>query len=157
MDDPFYEESCAWGGAEGAPKFDDPGEDCPPLVREHALQPRNFGDMTPGLADGYALLNDPACGDKIELWIMVEDGRVFDIRFKTNGCATTIAVNSMLTELALGKTVAEAKLLNNADIEKAFEGGIELQTGCPLAGIKALQMAIVDYEKKVGADLRVCP
>ncbi len=47
---------------------------------------------------------------------------------------STIAVNSMLTELALGKTVAEAKLLSNADIEKAFEGGIELQTGCPLGG-----------------------
>jgi len=148
MTDPFQEDSCAWGGAEGAPKLEDPGEDCPALVREHALSPRNFGDMSDGLADGYALLDDPACGDKIELWLMIEDGRVFDIRFKSNGCAPTIAVNSMLTELALGKTVAEAKLLNNADIEKAFEGGMELQAGCPLAGIKALQMALEDFEKK---------
>ncbi|MBN2108547.1 MAG: hypothetical protein JW832_14065 [Deltaproteobacteria bacterium] len=71
MDDPFYEESCAWGGEEGAPKFDDPGKDCPALVREHALQPRNFGHMSPGLADGYAVLDDPACGDKLELWLMI--------------------------------------------------------------------------------------
>jgi nitrogen fixation NifU-like protein len=113
--------------------------------------------MSDGLADGYALLDDPACGDKIELWIMVEDERVFDIRFKSNGCATTIAVNSMLTELALGKTVTQAKQLGNTDIESAFQGGIELQPGCPLASIRALQMAIADYEKKVGADLRVCP
>ena len=148
MENPFSEESCAWGGPEGAPKLDDPGDDCPALVREHAVRPRNFGEMSPGLADGYAQLDDPACGDKIELWIMVEDGRIFDIRFKSNGCATTIAVNSMLTELALGKTVDAAKRLTNDDIEKAFEGGIELQTGCPLAGIKALQMALEDFEKK---------
>jgi nitrogen fixation NifU-like protein len=148
MTDPFYEDSCAWGGAEGAPKLSDPGEDCHALVREHALQPRNFGEMSDGLADGYALLNDPACGDKIELWLMIEEGRIFDIRFKSNGCASTIAVNSMLTELALGKTVAEAKQLRNTDIESAFQGGIELQTGCPLAGIKALHMAIDDFEKK---------
>jgi len=148
MDNPFHEESCAWGGEEGAVKFEDPGPDCPALVREHALHPRNFGHMSPGLADGYALLDDPACGDRLELWLMIESGRIFDIRFKSNGCATTIAVNSMLTELALGKSIARARQLGNADIEKAFEGGIELQTGCPLAGIKALQMAITDYEKK---------
>lgn len=148
MDDPFYEESCAWGGAEGAPKFDDPGEDCPALVREHALHPRNFGDMSEGLADGYAVLDDPACGDKLEVWLMIEGGCVFDIRFKSNGCASTIAVNSMLTELALGKTIAEAKQLNNTDIEAAFKGAIELQGNCPLAGIRVLQMAIEDYEKK---------
>lgn len=148
MENPFSEESCAWGGVEGAPKLEDPGENCPPLVREHAVRPRNFGEMSPGLADGYSLIDDPACGDKIELWIMIEDDRVFDIRFKSNGCATTIAVNSMLTELALGKSIAEARQLCNADIEAAFEGAIELQTGCPLAGIKALQMALEDFEKK---------
>lgn len=148
MENQFSEESCAWGGAEGAPKLEDPGEDCPALVREHAVRPRNFGEMSPGLADGYALLDDPACGDKIELWIMIEDGRVFDIRFKSNGCATTIAVNSMLTELALGKSIAEARQLGNTDIEAAFEGAIELRAGCPLAGIKALQMALEDCEKK---------
>ncbi|MBN2108546.1 MAG: iron-sulfur cluster assembly scaffold protein [Deltaproteobacteria bacterium] len=73
---------------------------------------------------------------------------MFDIRFKTNGCASTIAANSMLTELALGKTIAEAKQLSNADIEAAFADAIVLQGSCPLAGIKALQMAIADYEKK---------
>ncbi|RPJ05666.1 MAG: hypothetical protein EHM37_21250, partial [Deltaproteobacteria bacterium] len=60
-DDPFHEESCAWGGQEGAVKFEDPGPDCPALVRDHALHPRNFGTMSPGLADGYALLDDPSC------------------------------------------------------------------------------------------------
>ncbi len=148
MEDQFQEDSCAWKGIEGAPKLDDPGEDCPALVREHAVRPRNFGDMSPGLADGYARLDDPACGDKIEMWLMIEEGRVFEIRFKSNGCASTIAINSMLTELADGKTVAEAKAITNRDVEAAFEGGIELQTTCPLAGIRALQMAIEDYESK---------
>jgi nitrogen fixation NifU-like protein len=146
MEDQFQEDSCAWKGIEGAPKLDDPGEDCPALVREHAVRPRNFGDMSPGLADGYAMLDDPACGDRIEMWLMIEEGRIFQIRFKSNGCASTIAINSMLTELAAGKTVAQAKAITNSDVETAFEGGIELMTACPLAGIKALQMAIEDFE-----------
>jgi NifU-like protein involved in Fe-S cluster formation len=57
----------------------------------------------------------------------------------------------MLTELALGKTVAEAGRLSNSSIEAAFEGTLELQGNCPLAGITALQMAIEDYKKKHGA------
>jgi NifU-like protein involved in Fe-S cluster formation len=57
-----------------------------------------------------------------------------------------LQVNSMLTNLALGKTVAEAKKLCNADIKTAFQSTIGLQTGCPLAGIQALSMSIADYE-----------
>ena len=152
MDDPFYEELCAWGGVEGAPKLEDPGVNCPALVREHAVRPRNFGDMSEGLADGYALLDDPACGDKIELWIMIEDGRVFDIRFKSNGCAAAIAANSMMTTLALGRTIAEAQQLTDHDIVTAFHGEFEKQGECPLAGIQALHQALEQYKKKLIAD-----
>jgi len=148
MDNPFYEESCAWGKSEGAPVFEDPGKDCPALVREHALHPRNFGEMSPGLADGYALLCDRGCDDRLELWIMVEDGRIFDIRFKTNGCPETIAACSMATELASGKTVEEAKKITDAEIAKAFGTMPSGHTGCPLAGTGALQAAIADYENK---------
>ena len=53
MDDPFYEELCAWGGVEGAPKLEDPGVNCPALVREHAVRPCNFGaERFPDLSEG---------------------------------------------------------------------------------------------------------
>jgi nitrogen fixation NifU-like protein len=61
---------------------------------------------------------------KVELWILVEEGRIFDIRFKSNGCAATLAANSMITRLALGKTVEEAKQLKDEDIIAAFRGPV---------------------------------
>jgi nitrogen fixation NifU-like protein len=117
------------------------------LLQDHAQNPRNFGDMSEGLADSYVSITDPACGDKVELWILVEERRIFDIRFRSNGCAATLAANSMMTQLALGKTVAEAKQLTDEEIVAAFQGALVQQTGCPLAGVQALHKALEQYEK----------
>jgi nitrogen fixation NifU-like protein len=117
------------------------------LLQDHAQNPRNFGDMSEGLADSYIAITDPSCGDKVELWILVEEGRIFDIRFKSDGCATTLAANSMMTQLALGKTVEEAQQLKGEDIVAAFQGELLQQAGCPLAGVQALHQALEQYEK----------
>jgi len=117
------------------------------LLQDHAQNPRNFGDMSEGLADSYVSITDPACGDTLELWILVEEGRIFDIRFRSNGCAATRAANSMMTQLALGKTVEEAKELTDEDIVAAFQGELIQQTGCPLAGVQALHKALEQCEK----------
>jgi nitrogen fixation NifU-like protein len=124
-------------------------EETPPatLLADHAQNPRNFGDMSEGLADSYVSITDPSCGDKVELWVLVEEGRIFDIRFKSDGCATTLAANSMMTQLALGKTVEEAKQLKDDDIVAAFQGELAPQAGCPLAGVQALHRALEQYEK----------
>jgi len=115
------------------------------LLQDHAQNPRNFGDMSEGLADSYVCITDPACGDTVELWILVEEGTIFDIRFRSNGCAATLAANSMMTQLALGKTVAEAEQLQDEDIVAAFQGELVQQTGCPLAGVHALHKALEQY------------
>lgn len=142
--------ACAYSEAEGLTKLKDPGDSYNDLVRDHAVNPRNFGEMSPGLADGHVLLRDPACGDTLELWIMVEGGRIFDIRFRSNGCPETIATCSMATELALGKKVAEAKKIRDDAIIKTL-GYMPLQhPGCTLVGVRALRAAIKDYEKKKG-------
>jgi nitrogen fixation protein NifU and related proteins len=117
------------------------------LLQDHAQNPRNFGDMSEGLADSYVSITDPACGDKVELWVLIEAGKIFDIRFKSNGCAATLAANSMMTQLALGKTVAEAKQLTDQDIVAAFKGELVQQSGCPLAGVQALHKALEQYKK----------
>jgi nitrogen fixation NifU-like protein len=103
--------------------------------------------MSEGLADSYVSITDPSCGDQVELWILVEKGRIFDIRFKSNGCVSTLAANSMMTQLALGKTVAEAQQLTDQDIVAAFQGELVQQSGCPLAGVQALHKALEQYEK----------
>ena len=117
------------------------------LLQDHAQNPRNFGDMSEDLADSYVCITDPACGDAVELWILVEEGKIFDIRFRSNGCAATLAANSMMTQLALGKTVEEAKRLKDEDIVAAFQGELVRQTGCPLAGVQALHKALAQYEQ----------
>ena len=117
------------------------------LLEDHAQNPRSFGDMSEGLADSYVSIIDPACGDRVEFWILIEEGRIFDIRFRSNGCAATLAANSMMTQLALGKTVTEAKQLTDEDIVAAFQGELIHQPGCPLAGVQALQRALEQYEK----------
>ncbi len=125
-------------------------DETPPstLLEDHAQNPRNFGDMSEGLADSYISITDPSCGDRVELWILVEEGRIFDIRFKSNGCAATLAANSMMTQLALGKTVEEAQQLTDQDVVAAFQGALAQQSGCPLAGVQALHKALEQWNAR---------
>lgn len=141
--------TCAYSEADGRVMLEDPGSDYPEIIRDHAVNPRNFGEMSDGLADGYAMIVDPSCNDKVEVWILVEAGRVFDIRFKSDGCPGTIAANSMMTVLALGKTVKTAKQLTDEDVFSAFKGGLDYKRGCPLAGMQGLKQAIQSYEQKL--------
>lgn len=117
-------------------------------VIDHFTNPRNVGEMSEGLADGYALAGDPSCGDQMKLWIMVEGGKIFDIKFRSYGCPGAIATSSMLTELALGKTVEEALQLSDDDVIEALGGIPERKAHCSLLGVTALQAAIHDYLTK---------
>lgn len=116
------------------------------LVEGHSTNPRNVGEIQD--ADGSALIGDPECGDQMKLWIKIKEGRIEDIKFKSNGCAGAIAASSMCTELALGKTLEEAKQLTDDDIIIALEGIPEMGKICSLSGIAALQAAIKDFESK---------
>ena len=124
--------------------FDNPVE----LIKSHAENPRNFGDMCEGLADVYVSATDPACGDTVELWIIVEEGKIFAMRFQSNGCKSTVAELSMMTTLVIDKTIEEAKKLTEEDILAPFEGLLGKQHDCTLASINVLRAALEDYEKK---------
>lgn len=116
------------------------------LVIDHFSNPRNVGEIPD--ADGYALVGDPSCGDQMKLWIMVNEGRISDIKFKSFGCPGAIATSSMATEIALGRTVTEAKQLTDDDVILALGGIPENKRHCSLMGIHALLAAIDDYENK---------
>ncbi|MBU1056485.1 MAG: iron-sulfur cluster assembly scaffold protein [Proteobacteria bacterium] len=117
------------------------------LIKDHAENPRNFGDMCEGLADVFVSAKDPACGDTVELWIIVEEGKIFAMRFQSNGCKSTVAELSMMTTLVIDKTIEEAKKLTEEDILAPFEGLLGKEQGCPLSSIKILQAALEEYEK----------
>jgi nitrogen fixation NifU-like protein len=116
------------------------------LVADHSANPRNVGEITD--ADGVAVVGDPTCGDQMKLWIKIDDGKLSDVKFTSNGCAGAIAASSMCTVLAIGRTIQEAKQLTDDDIIIALEGIPQLDKNCSLSGVAALQEAIKDYESK---------
>ena len=75
------------------------------LILDHTKRPRNFGTIEPATstAEGY----NPLCGDKLTLYLVVEDGRVKDVRFQGKGCAISTASASLMTEAIKGKTADE--------------------------------------------------
>jgi len=117
-------------------------------VMDHFTNPRNIGEMTEEEADGSALLGDPSCGDQLRLWIKVQDNKIVDIKFKCFGCPGAIATSSMLTVLAKGKTIQQAKQLMDNDVIIALGGIPEIKKHCSLMGVGALHQAIKDYESK---------
>jgi len=117
-------------------------------VRDHFINPRNVGEMKFEETDGFSVTGDASCGDTLFLWIKVKSGRIHDIKFKSFGCPGAIATSSMLTSLAKGKTVAEAKKITDNDVIRAL-GGIPAQKEhCSLLGVVALRNAIKEYEDK---------
>lgn len=91
-------------------------------VIEHFNNPRNSGEDIKHNAFGK--VESPACGDTTFIYLEVENNIIKDIRFKTYGCAAAIASSSMLTEMAKGKTLEEAKSITNKQI-------VESLGGCP--------------------------
>ena len=117
-------------------------------VIDHFNSPRNVGELTPEETDGFACIGDPGCGDEMKLWLGLRDGRIARIAFRSFGCPGAIATSSMLTVLAEGKSIEEAKLITDDDVVNALGGIPENKKHCSLLGVKALQAAIDDFEAK---------
>ena len=81
-------------------------------VLEHFRHPHNVGKIEN--ADGKATEGSPACGDMVSVYIKVDKKtqKLSDVKFESYGCASNIATGSIITDLARGKTVAEAKEIN---------------------------------------------
>jgi nitrogen fixation protein NifU and related proteins len=79
------------------------------LILDHTKRPRNFGQMEHAncRADGH----NPLCGDKLTVFLDVDNGVVKDVRFQGSGCAISTASASMMTESIKGKTRAEVETL----------------------------------------------
>lgn len=117
-------------------------------VMEHFASPRNVGEIPD--ADGIGEVGNPVCGDMMSFYIKVKDGRIADVKFKTFGCVAAISVSSMVSELAMGKTLEEAKAITNKSVAEALDGLPKEKLHCSNLGAEALGKAIEDYESKTG-------
>ncbi|WP_334101969.1 Fe-S cluster assembly scaffold protein NifU [Methanothrix soehngenii] len=117
-------------------------------VMDHFMNPRNVGVIDD--ADGYGKVGNPVCGDLMEIFIKVKDERINDIKFRTFGCGSAIAVSSMVTEMAKGKLLDEAMEITRKDVADELDGLPPQKMHCSNLGADALHAAIQDYWVKTG-------
>jgi nitrogen fixation NifU-like protein len=121
-------------------------------VMEHFMNPRNVGEIED--ADGIGEEGNPVCGDLMTFYIKVKDNRLSDIKFKTFGCGAAIAVSSIVSEIAMGKTLEEARKITPALVAKELEGLPKNKYHCSNLGAQALNKAIDDYLRKQGVKVK---
>lgn len=122
-------------------------------VMDHFKNPRNVGEIEN--PDGVGEVGNPLCGDMMTIYLQIEDEHIKDIKFLTFGCGSAIAVSSMLTEMAKGKSVEEAKKITNKDVADALGGLPKNKLHCSNLGADALQLALKNYEdRKAGKPIK---
>lgn len=109
---------------------------------DHFLNPRNLDEIP--APDGFGRVTG-SCGDTMEICIKVRDGRVANASFWTDGCGTSIASGSMVTEMAKGRGVREAQRISQRDVLDALGGLPEESEHCALLAADALREAVKDY------------
>ena len=112
------------------------------IMLEHGRNPRNLGDLKE--ANAFGIVAGP-CGDTMAIWLRVEDSRIAEISFTTDGCITSLAAGSMATELARGKTLIDAQKLSQQDILDALGGLPKESEHCALLAVDTLKEAIRNY------------
>ena len=111
-------------------------------VVDHIMNPRNNGRMEN--ADGSARITGP-CGDTMEIWLKARNDTITEASFITDGCATTIVSGSMVTELARGKSIAQALGIGQVDVLSALDGLPEDSQHCALLAANTLNEAARNY------------
>ncbi|NQS88651.1 iron-sulfur cluster assembly scaffold protein [Patescibacteria group bacterium] len=119
-------------------------------VLEYFMHPKNVGEIEN--SDAMATEGSPACGDMVRLYLKVnpETKVIEDIKFKSYGCASNIATASIITELAKGKTIDEAKKITWKKAADALGGLPPIKVHCAVLAVDALKTAIENYEHKYG-------
>ena len=117
-------------------------------VMDHFTNPRNVGQIAN--ADGEGTVGNPVCGDLMTFYIKVDSSRLTDVKFKTFGCGAAIAVSSMISEMAKGKTLDEAMKITNQMVARELGGLPKNKLHCSNLGADALHKAVEDYRNKKG-------
>jgi nitrogen fixation NifU-like protein len=97
-----------------------------PTLLDHFQNPRNAGELPPPAVT--VEVSNPVCGDILRLSVRIHQGQFEEVRFKSRGCVAAIACASLLTEMATGKTLAEAATISAAAIADGL-GGLPPESG----------------------------
>lgn len=112
-------------------------------ILDHFLHPRNVGEIEH--ADGYAKIGDPTCGDFIKVWLRIENEIIIDFKYKVFGCWGAISTTSVVSELAIGKSIKDATKITDDDVVAALGGIPENKQHCSLLGVQGLRAALADF------------
>lgn len=112
-------------------------------ILDHFLHPRNVGEIEN--ADGYARIGDPTCGDFIKVWLRIENETIVDFKYKVFGCWGAISTTSVVSELAIGKSIKEATKITDDDVIRVLGGIPEQKQHCSLLGVQGLRAALADF------------
>ncbi len=115
-------------------------------VMDHFSNPRNIGEIED--ADGVGEVGNPVCGDMMSFYINVQNDKISNIKYKTFGCVAAIAVSSIVSEMAMGKRLSEAKKITKKSVADSLDGLPKEKMHCSNLGADALAKAIEDYENK---------
>ena len=112
------------------------------LFKDHLAHPRNAGELTG--ATVVADEKNPVCGDRLRLSLIVKNDRIETARYLAYGCPPTLVCGSVLTELIIGRTTAEAKQLTRADLLDAIGGLPSRKHHAAALAIQTLTSALQD-------------
>ena len=112
-------------------------------VMDHFTNPRNVGVIED--ADGVGEVGNPVCGDMMKITIRVNNNTIADIKFQTLGCGAAIATSSILTEMAMGKTLDEAMKITRDAVAQGLDGLPPNKMHCSNLAADGLHKSIEDY------------
>ena len=119
-------------------------------VLEHFRHPHNVGKIDN--PDAKTTEGSPACGDMVSLYLKVDEKekRITDIKFESYGCASNIATGSIITDMAKGKTLQEAKKITWKMASEKLDGLPPIKVHCAVLAVDALKSAVDNYEQEHG-------
>ena len=119
-------------------------------VLDHFKNPRNVGRLED--ANAKATEGSPACGDQVSVYLKVDEktNTIENIKFESYGCASNIATGSIITELAKGKTLDEAKSISWQQASEELGGLPPIKAHCSVLAVDGLRAAIENYEETHG-------
>ena len=116
-------------------------------VMDHFNNPRNVGEIEN--PSGVGTVGNAKCGDIMRMYLDIDDdGIIRDCKFKTFGCGAAIATSSMITEIAIGKTLEEALKISRNDVAEELDGLPPVKMHCSNLAADALKAAIDNYYEK---------
>lgn len=116
-------------------------------ILDHYRNPRHFGEMED--ADVSYHLDNPLCGDAVDIFIQVRNNKIEKVQFNAEGCAISIAATSMLLEQIKGVKIKDVQALTQESVTKML--GIPLTPSrfkCALLGLQAVHLSLMKIIKK---------